>query len=186
MNLITFRFPDLSHIKKDSERENKEKTWQDRFRTWGFNPSDSINFDDQTLHNIIVPGVVSDDESAKLLVKWADILGAFLAENLTTSQIRAIFGEVRQIQGQLRVSQVSNDGTSNLEKPWTRLRLLIPKMQYRKEKEKGEGVKNLVKVLEPAVKLVVDGDPSKRAERFERFVNFFEAILAYHKAYGGN
>lgn len=177
MNLVSFPYP---------ERSKKQREWQERYKTWGFPQNSSVGFDDQTLKNIILPGVVSDDESAKLLVKWADVIGAFLSEELSTSQIRAIFGEVRQIQGQLRVSQVSNDETSNLEKPWTRLRLLIPKMQYRKEKEKGQGVKNLVKVLEPAVKLVVDGDSSKRTERFERFVNFFEAILAYHKAYGGN
>ncbi len=186
MNLITFRFPDLSRIKKEKERADKEKAWKGRFENWGVVPTAHIDFDDQTLKNIIAPENITEDESAKLLVRWADIIGAFLSEDLSTSQIRAIFGEVRQIEGQLRVSQVSNDQTSGAEKPWTRLRLLIPKMQYRKEKEKGQGVKNLVKVLDPAVKLVVDGDSSKRAERFERFVNFFEAILAYHKSYGGN
>lgn len=186
MNLITFRFPDLSHIRKDEDRRKKQTEWQRRFQNWSISNTEPINFDDQTLKNIILPGAVPDDDGIKLLVRWADILGAFLSEELSTSQIRAIFGEVRQIQGQLRVSQVSKDETSNLEKPWIRLRLLIPKMQYRKEKERGQGVKNLVKVLEPAVKLVVDGDPSKRAERFERFINFFEAILAYHKSYGGN
>jgi len=36
-------------------------------------------------------------------------------------------------------------------------------------------------VLSPAVDLV-QGD----ADNFGRFVEFFEAILAYHKAYGGN
>ncbi|RMG28412.1 MAG: type III-A CRISPR-associated protein Csm2 [Methanobacteriota archaeon] len=183
---MTFRFPNLSKIRNRNNREKKEKEWKRRFQNWGLQPSAPINFDDQTLKNIILPGAVSDDESAKLLVRWADIIGAFLSEDLSTSQIRAIFGEVRQIQGQLRVSQVSNDGTSNSEKPWTRLRLLIPKMRYRKAKEKGVGVENLVKILEPAVKLVLDDDPSQRAERFERFVNFFEAILAYHKSYGGN
>jgi len=185
MNLITFHFPELSR-KKGQEGADKEREWQYRFRNWGFSPSAPINFDDQTLKNIIVLENIAEDESTKALVKWSDIIGAFLSENLSTSQIRAIFGEVRQIQGQLRVSQVSNDQTSGSEKPWTRLRLLIPKMQYRKEKERGQGVKNLVKVLDPAVKLVVDGDSTKRAERFERFVNFFEAILAYHKSYGGN
>jgi len=177
MNLISFTYPDKS---------KKQREWQERYKTWGFAQNAPIGFDDQTLKNIISPVNISDDESTKLLVKWADIIGAFLSEELSTSQIRAIFGEVRQIEGQLRVSQVSKDETSKPEKAWTRLRLLIPKMQYRKEKEKGQGVKSLVKILDPAVKLVVDGDTAKLAERFGRFVNFFEAILAYHKAYGGN
>lgn len=178
MNLVSFTYPANS---------KKQREWQERYKTWGFSQGSTVNFDDQTLKNIILPGNISDDESAKLLVQWADIIGAFLSENLSTSQIRAIFGEVRQIEGQLRVSQVSNDQTSGSEKPWTRLRLLIPKMEYRKGKEKNNrGVESIVEILKPAVKLVVDGEASKRAERFERFVNFFEAILAYHKAYGGN
>ena len=57
-------------------------------------------------------------------------------------------------------------------------------MAYRKEKEKGYGVKNLVAVLDPALSLVFQ-DVEKREERFVHFVVLFEAILAYHRAYGG-
>lgn len=177
MNLVSFTYPNKS---------KKQDEWQGRYKTWNLPQNTPIAFDAETLKKIISPASVSEEESAQLLVRWADIVGAFLSEDLSTSQIRAIFGEVRQIEGQLHVSQISKDEKSKEEKVWTRLRLLIPKMQYRKEKEKGQGVKNLVKVLDPAVKLVLDGDASTRAERFERFVNFFEAILAYHKSYGGN
>jgi CRISPR-associated protein Csm2 len=179
MNLISFTYP---------AKSRKQDEWQERYKAWGLPQNTPIGFDDQTLKNIISPAGISDDESAKLLVRWADILGAFLVEhNLSTSQIRAIFSEVRQIEGQLRVAQVSDAGSGRPEKAWTRLRLLIPKMEYRKGKEKNNrGVENIVEVLKPAVKLVLDGDSSSRIERFGRFVNFFEAILAYHKSYGGN
>jgi len=54
-------------------------------------------------------------------------------------------------------------------------------MAYRARKERGQAVGQLVSVLSPAIDLVGDD-----RERFERFVEFFEAILAYHKAHGGN
>jgi CRISPR-associated protein Csm2 len=54
-------------------------------------------------------------------------------------------------------------------------------MAYRAKRERGKGVEQLVAVLDPAVDLVGNDD-----DNFRRFVEFFEAILAYHKAYGGN
>jgi CRISPR-associated protein Csm2 len=48
-------------------------------------------------------------------------------------------------------------------------------------------VQELVDVLNPALDAVVaEKDVSKQDACFQRFVEFFEAILAYHKSYGGN
>lgn len=45
--------------------------------------------------------IITRDDGTPTLVDWADSLGKALKEaNLTTSQIRALFGEVRQIQGE--------------------------------------------------------------------------------------
>ena len=58
------------------------------------------------------------------------------------------------------------------------LLLLKPKLAYQAARE--EKVKPLADVLEVAIDQV-DG----RRERFQRFVELFEAILAYHTTYGG-
>ncbi len=110
---------------------------------------------------------------------------------LSTSQIRALFGEVRQIQSLWSI---------NSAKARNRLILLKPKMAYRARKESTgradspvQGpVSDLVGVLDPAIDLVIEhgGTPNRDAsiaekERFDAFVALFEAILAYHRFHGG-
>lgn len=127
--------------------------------------------------------VITDPNSTKILVEKANELGKDLAaKRLTTNQIRALFGEVRHIQGQLS----TGDQTRALRK----LILLKPKMAYRAQRDRGRqgiGVKKLVDILDPAIDIVVN-EPDKEAQRqhFQQFVDFFEAILAYHKSHGGN
>ena len=124
----------------------------------------------------------SDASSTKLLVDHAEDLGSRLKNaNLTTSQIRALFGEVRQIQAQLSLGEQERD------RALRKLILLKPKMAYRARRERGRGVEELTSVLDPAIDLVVGGsDQELQEQNFQRFVDFFEAILAYHKAAGGN
>lgn len=176
MSLVTFRFSDV--------KDKAQGDWQKYFQKWGLQTQTPISFDESTLRQILLPANQEQEEkSAKLTVEWGDKLGAILVyRGLSTSQIRAIFGEVRQIEAKLKISQLQN--TASETKVWNKLRLLIPKMAYRAKKE-GEGVKNLASVFEPAITFVLDGEQQKRMERFEHFVNFFEAILAYHRAYGG-
>jgi CRISPR-associated protein Csm2 len=100
---------------------------------------------------------------------------------LTTNQIRALFGEVRQIEAQWGIEGETHQNAVK------RLILLKPKMAYRARRERGRAVQELVEVLKPALDEVVsEKNPKKQNENFQRFVEFFEAILAYHKAYGGN
>jgi CRISPR-associated protein Csm2 len=133
--------------------------------------------------------IITDPNGAETLVKWADEIGQALKQSgLSTSQIRALFGEVRQIQGEWSIK-------GHQERARRRLILLKPKMAYRARKERGQGVQMLVNVLSPAVDLVAQakprpegvlpGAPDNQDDNFARFVDFFEAILAYHKAYGG-
>ncbi len=126
--------------------------------------------------------IITDPDGAETLVKWADTLGENLKKaGLTTSQIRALFGEVRQIQAQWDMGEESR------QKARRRLVLLKPKMAYRARKERGKAVQDLVDVLRPALDEVIsEKDTAKQDNHFRRFVEFFEAILAYHKAYGGD
>ena len=136
------------------------------------------NLQPNELHTII-----TDPNGAELLVKKTDEIGRNLAENrLTTNQIRSLFGEVRQIEGQWGID------AENRQKALRRLILLKPKMAYRARKERGQVVRDLVDVLSPAVDEVIQVKDNNKLqdESFKRFVEFFEAILAYHKAYGGN
>ncbi len=130
--------------------------------------------------------IITEPGGAETLVQEADRLGKELEQRgLSTSQIRAIFGEVRQIQAEWSM------GDTQRAKALRKLILLKPKMAYRAQRERNrnrnKAVNTLVKVLDPAVDLVVrEKDPGKQDENFQRFVEFFEAILAYHKAHGGN
>jgi CRISPR-associated protein Csm2 len=118
--------------------------------------------------------IITDPGDAKSLVEWAERIGNALARQLTTNQIRAIFGEVRRIEGEWK--------NPNREKQASQsLMLLKPKMAYRAKKERGRGVEDLVSVLSPAIDYV-----GESRENFMHFVEFFEAILAYHRAYGGS
>lgn len=126
--------------------------------------------------------IITDPNGAETLVKVADELGSELQKDgLTTSQIRALFGEVRQIQAQWSL------GGDQRQLARRRLILLKPKMCYRARKKEGsKAVKKLVSVLEPALDLVIAAKDEKiQEQRSNHFVQFFEAILAYHQAYGG-
>ncbi len=118
--------------------------------------------------------IIQSDEGTELLVKTANAIGSSLArQQLTTNQIRAIFGEVRRIEGDWKIDP---------KRANKNLILLKPKMAYRAKKEqRSRGVGELVSVLDPAINLVAG-----KQKNFTRFVEFFEAILAYHKAAGGN
>lgn len=121
--------------------------------------------------------IITNDR-ADLIVKHADTLGKELSRPLTTAQIRALFGEVRQIQGQMSIEH---------GKAWRRLYLLKPKIAYRVRRASGRGVRVLADVLIPALDAVLEAkDEETQKAYFKNFVEFFESILAYHKYYGGN
>ena len=133
------------------------------------------------MNKSVLSTIITDANGAETLVKEADDLGKnFKNQRMTTNQIRAIFNEVRQIQGMWDI----ND--ENRKKALRRFVLLKPKMAYRARKERGNAVRSLVEILDPAVDLVIaEKDEEKQDANFQRFVEFFEAILAYHKSYGG-
>lgn len=118
-------------------------------------------------------------------VEFAEHFGKDLAtmrEALTTAQIRNVFGEVRRIQMNnkkaLRAPEVFNE---------SRILLLRPKLAYAAKRAKGKGAIELADVLSEGLKTIAEaGSREEKIKRFENFANFFEAVLAYHKAYGGN
>jgi len=116
------------------------------------------------------------DSDARSLTNRAETIGTRLARQLTTSQIRNVFGTVRQIEmnwGPRATEQQRKHAARQLI-------LLKPKLAYQARRERGKGVQELANVLIPAIDLV-----GEDRDRFQNFVDFFEAILAYHTAAGG-
>lgn len=116
------------------------------------------------------------ESDAKLLTERAETIGTRLARQLATSQIRNVFGTVRQIEMNwgLRATEQQQRNAAR------QLILLKPKLAYQARRERGKGVQELAAVLIPAIDLV-----GEDRNRFQNFVDFFEAILAYHTAAGG-
>lgn len=93
-------------------------------------------------------------------------------EALTTSQIRNVYGEVQRMKMK---------GFNQAE-----LLLLKPRLAYTTERKGTIGSKDFRKVIEKALDEVFNGkDEKEKEKRFQNFANFFEAILAYHRSFGG-
>jgi CRISPR-associated protein Csm2 len=135
-------------------------------RDSGQNRKDTGHWDRSQVKAIVADG---DYET---LVSVAESVGrALVAHRLSTSQIRNVFGEVRRLQ------QAYDRN---------RLIMLKPRLMYI-GKRAGAGGTVLRDVLTAAIDEVRSGGPPGEAERqrFDRMADFFEAILAYHRAFGG-
>jgi len=135
--------------------------------------------------------VIAKDDP-KALVDLTDKYGKQLADaRLATSQIRSIFGSVRQMESRWYDDNQRNQGIRDLL-------MLKPKLAYQEVRHKPQrredpnAVGMLRAMLEPAIDAVIDPGEDHNTEedgdnqkRFRRFMEYFEALLAYHKAYGG-
>lgn len=142
------------------------------------------------LDSIIIHG------NAENLVNSAMVIGESLAENgLSTSQIRGIFGTVRRIEMDwIDPDLIDVDTRSSQENELLRKRsvqaqrefaLLQPRIVYQAKRERR--VEGLSSELLPAIALVLNTNTgaTEKYQRFRNFVDFFEAILAYHRGLGG-
>lgn len=132
----------------------------------------SFSITDQELEKII------DGSDPQMLVHKAEEIakatmdvGDRRQKKLSTSQIRNIYSTVKILEM-----------TKEREDTISRLVLIKPKLAYASGRHNDvPGLKILRDVLGRSIDLVAE-DKS----RFDTFCNFFEAILAYHKAEGGN
>lgn len=123
---------------------------------------------------------IIQDGDAQILVNTAQRLGRELKEDgLTKSQIRNIFGEVRQIEADWQRAD-----SENARRNMRRLLLLKPRMAYQRARERK--TESLMTVLTESIDLVAKpAEPQQQYDHFHYFVEFFEAILAYHTEAGG-
>lgn len=120
--------------------------------------------------------IFTDDPSGAKLVELArSTADQLVSENLTRAQIRNIFTEVRKIEALW---------SAKPEDARRRLNMLKPKLAYQAARSTPVG--RLRDLLIPAIEEVEKaGDDKERDRRFSRFMDLFEAILAYHRAQGG-
>ena len=106
-------------------------------------------------------------ENIPTFIHLADKFGEHLSRKakLTISQIRKIYSEVQRIK------------SLDEEKSVMRLHMLRPKLAYAKGRHRA--VTDLQKVLDTMIEKI------KTEEQLTHFKEFFEAVLAYHRAYGG-
>ena len=124
-----------------------------------------------------VSKIMVNDESGAELVEFARQTAQTLVKNnLTRSQIRGIFTEVRKID---TMWEGPRQGEA-----LRRLNMLKPKLDY--QTSRSDSVRVLRDVLSSAIDEVNKaGNEKDRSVRFHRFMELFEAILAYHRAEGG-
>lgn len=129
--------------------------------------------------------IMTADPTGEKLVEYAARTAEQLVKNqLTRGQIRNIFTEVRKIEALWEAQSVKKPEERDYSKALRRLVMLKPKMDY--QTARIPQVKRLKEVLSEAIDEVVKGaTPEEQTERFKRFMNLFEAILAYHRAKGG-
>lgn len=105
------------------------------------------------------------------LVRSSDELGRELQSQITTSQLRKIFSEIKHIE--LETKSAGGKDAFNID----RVKMLKPKIAYLAGREKR--LKPFKEVMDAYISKVKD------VEDFGRLAEFMQAIMAYHKYHGG-
>lgn len=128
-----------------------------------------------------VTTIITADPTGENLVKFSgETADRLVKDQLKRTQIRKIFTEVRKIQ-----AQWDKDQTTALR----RLNMLQPKLDYQSKRAEKKGASPLAYLKTVLIDAIVEvnaaNDSTEQKRRFDRFVELFEAILAYHRAKGG-
>jgi len=102
-------------------------------------------------------------------IKYTKDLAEYVQKDLTKSQIRNIFGEIRRIE------------TLNADIRQVKFLLLLPKLAYSVAKSQ-KNLKPYRDEFEKWYNVVNEGVKDDTfGKRFDNFVNFFESFLAFHR-----
>lgn len=114
-------------------------------------------------------------------VEWAKIFGEHLGMDdstgrlkaLSTSQLRKFFGELRRID-------------SDFDNKKTDIIMLKPMLAYAVGRDKSNTkIRDFEKEISKGIGYIRLGDRVHERSDFKNFLKIFEAIVAYHKFYGG-
>ncbi|AFH48905.1 Csm2 family CRISPR-associated protein [Ignavibacterium album JCM 16511] len=166
--------------------ENEVKKERDRFKKAKPNEKDEIKKKidslekdiDKTYESLFKEfdediELKSIDEMNEQSILFSEFFGRYLVRlDLSTSQIRNVYGDVMRLKMK---------GFSSNE-----LMLLKPRLAYTTERKGTDGSRKFREKIENALdKVIFIEDKSKQETLFQNFANFFEAILAYHRSFGG-
>jgi len=127
------------------------------------------------MNDVDVKAWVENGPSPKLL-EATEKLGKQLKEKkLTTSQIRQVFTKLKAIEAK---------GYGNEQR--VEFMMLKPFLAYAAGRQNNDGLREFKEKMTCGIEAVIGGDTADESQRFKNFCKLFEAVLAYHKAYGGN
>ena len=111
-------------------------------------------------------------------VEWARSFGEDLATQsngqkpMTTSQLRRFFGEVKRIDADFTTNQHF-------------ISMLRPMLAYAAGRDSGTKLTTFQKTIDPVLGIIDTANDNQKKACFKYFVNLFDAIVEYHKFYGG-
>lgn len=108
---------------------------------------------------------------------YADLLAEKVCRKIKTSQIRKIFGEIKDIEKEL----VGGGSWKSIETDFYQLK---PRLAHAKGRKLIPD--EFYDVIKISLNKVDVGTDIERKENFKMFVKFLEAVVAYHKYHGGN
>ncbi len=127
-------------------------------------------------------------------VEYLDCMGFYLCDKqkvddrfpgfkaVTTSQLRNVFEEVKRIQ-------IAAESTKTFDDVLPDILLLRPKIAYNAarvlSKTRDSRIDAFRKFAETALLEVTKKDDKDKGEKYKRFCQLMEGIIAYHKVYGG-
>lgn len=132
--------------------------------------------------------IITTDDPQRLVKVAEDLAEHLVKIELATSQIRNIFGTARRLQTDWLRPPLGDDEKRRAAR--RQLVLLKPKLAYQSQRMPPVGP--LADWLSAGIDYVVAGGNELEEERelqeyrrFTRFMDFFEAVLAFHTAKGG-
>lgn len=135
----------------------------------------------EIIEGYIIRGINSYPGLSKMpnreLVEYGEILGAFLVgSDLKTSQIRKFLDGIRQLENKVN-KDMRDEAFSNEE-------LILLKVQLAYAAAREDKVEPFKRVVNAAIDKVSAGG-REGYDDFRKLVKFVEAVIAYHKYYGG-
>lgn len=112
---------------------------------------------------------------SKTLVDCAEKVGRQFSKSINTTQIRKLFATVKRIE--MNWDKFGEGSDMVAVRAQREFALFTARLAYYAKKEQGRALIELERVLRPAA-LEVGTDRG----RFSNFVDYFEAIVAYHRA----
>lgn len=126
--------------------------------------------------------VIADTTGQSIVSEARTLAEQLYRQHLKASQIRKIFTEVRKIEALW-------EQEGKREAALRRLVILKPKLAYQEKRQERRGaspMRPLAAALSAAIDAVAnEKDGEKQDAYFRNFVDFFEAVLAYHKFLSG-